>query len=53
MESHVGPRTSGGWGLGAGQVDKVVDDDDDDELDQVQLQEKVRPSLVIRNTVSC
>jgi hypothetical protein len=43
MESSAGPRASGGWGLGAGQVDKIVDYDaeEDDELDQGQLQDKV------------
>ncbi|KAF9451276.1 HbrB-domain-containing protein [Macrolepiota fuliginosa MF-IS2] len=41
VDSHAGPRASGGWGLGAGQADKMVDEDDEDELDQVQLQEKV------------
>jgi len=41
-EGPPGPRASGGWGLGAGQVDKTVDYDEDEELDQGQIQDKVR-----------
>ena len=42
MECPAGPRASGGWGLGAGRMDKSVDYDEDEELDQVQIQDKVR-----------
>lgn len=37
VESSAGPRASGGWGLGAGQVDKTIDYDEEGELDQGQL----------------
>jgi len=42
VECPADPRASGGWGLGAGQVDKTVDYDEDEELDQGQIQDKVR-----------
>ncbi|KXN90196.1 Target of rapamycin complex 2 subunit bit61 [Leucoagaricus sp. SymC.cos] len=45
LDQSAGPRASGGWGLGAGQVDKTVDEDEDDEEDQTQLQDKVRGYL--------
>jgi len=41
VEGPPGPRASGGWGLGAGRVDKTVDYDEDEELDQGQIQDKV------------
>jgi len=42
VECTADPRASCGWGLGAGQVDKTVDYDEDEELDQGQIQDKVR-----------
>lgn len=46
VEGPVGPRASGGWGLGAGRVDKTVDYDEDEELDQGQIQDKLSTTFL-------
>ncbi|KAJ3574654.1 hypothetical protein NP233_g1620 [Leucocoprinus birnbaumii] len=50
VESSAGPRASGGWGLGAGKVDKTVDYEEEEELDQGQVQVELNATATAPET---